>query len=80
MIDATIAYSDEKSASLVSWWFGRSQSVRIYWRVIKLQPNQDEESFRKELFELWQEKDALLAHYAEHQSFPANNNQGEAKT
>ena len=79
-MDATIAYSDEKSANLLSWWFGRSQAVAVYWRVVELKADQDEGSFRTDLFELWREKDSLLEYYNQHQQFPTNNNQGEAKS
>ena len=79
MLDATIAYSDEPAANLITWWCGKSQKVAVYWRVIEFTPDQDEASFRAELFELWKEKDQLLEYYNQHNHFPSNNNQGEAK-
>ena len=79
MLDATIAYSDEPAANLFTWWCGKSQTVSVYWRVVEFTPDQDEASFRAELFELWKEKDQLLEYYLKHNHFPSNNNQGEAK-
>ena len=81
LLDATIAYEDENSASLFAWWMGASQRVRTYWRVIKITPGLTEDELRDELFAIWREKEELLKYFKTHKEFPKrNNNVNNGKT
>ena len=76
ILDATIAYSNERDANLISWWFGAAQTVSVYWRVIEIRKGLSEDQFRDELFQIWTEKEELLKHFSQYGHFPKkpNNN------
>jgi len=76
ILDATIAYSNERDANLISWWFGAAQTVSVYWRVIEIRKGLSEDQFRDELFKIWTEKEELLKNFSQYGHFPKkpNNN------
>ena len=76
ILDATIAYSNERDANLISWWFGSAQTVSVYWRVIEIRKGLSEDQSRDELFKIWTEKEELLKHFSQYGYFPKkpNNN------
>ena len=71
MIDATIAYEDEKKACLWSWWFGNPQNVHIHWKIHKIDSDMNESQLRDNLYEIWSQKELFLKHFNLYGHFPA---------
>jgi hypothetical protein len=70
IMDATIAYENEKEACLWNWWFGTPQKVHIHWTINKVDHDMDEKALQEHLYGLWMEKEQMLKHFEIHGYFP----------